>query len=370
MSTIQTAGIQQAHAQWMSRPSDQRFTSLDAMQVHMDAIRANSRAAIVPNRILSAIPTPDNQNLVIQGANGHGYEPTHWAFGQLARLAGAPAGYLRTLPAPMVADCLNYGLQIGQDAQDVGALLYRNGGTPTLRAATGPAYGRIWNAEVVAALRARFGNGVDGDWRVPGEFGVALQEVTKDNTTLYASDRDMFVFLADEKNRVEIPNRRDGKTGTLARGFYFWNSEEGNTSLGVSTFFFDFACKNRTIWGGEQYQEMRIRHTSGAPDRFINEVAPALEAYAQSSTRPMLEAIENARNAKIQTDITEFLAKRFTRTVAQAAMAAHVADEGRPIETLWDAANGLTAYARGMQYQDERVNVEREAGKLLDLASA
>jgi hypothetical protein len=178
----------------------------------------------------------------------------------------------------------------------------------------------------------------------------------------------MFVFLADEKNRVSIPNRRNGQSGELARGFYFWNSEEGNTSLGVATFFFDFACKNRTIWGGEQYSELRIRHSSGAPARFIQEVAPALEAYAKSSAQPMLEAIENARKAKIETDVTEFLAKRFTRTIAQAAMKAHELDEGRPIESLWDAANGLTAYARGIEYQDERVNVEREAGKLIDLA--
>ena len=44
---------------------------------------------------------------------------------------------------------------------------------------------------------------------VPGEFGGRVT-VTKDNTTLYASDRDMFVFLADEENRIELPNR-DGR---------------------------------------------------------------------------------------------------------------------------------------------------------------
>jgi hypothetical protein len=34
---------------------------------------------------------------------------------------------------------------------------------------------------------------------VPGEFGQRVA-VTKQNTTLYASDRDMFVFLADEED--------------------------------------------------------------------------------------------------------------------------------------------------------------------------
>ena len=41
----------------------------------------------------------------------------------MAGLAGAPAGYLRTLPAPMAADCLNYGVQIARDVEDVGVLV-------------------------------------------------------------------------------------------------------------------------------------------------------------------------------------------------------------------------------------------------------
>jgi hypothetical protein len=30
-------------------------------------------------------------------------------------------------------------------------------------------------------------------------------------TTLFASDPDMFVFLADEENRIELPGRRAGR---------------------------------------------------------------------------------------------------------------------------------------------------------------
>jgi hypothetical protein len=46
---------------------------------------------------------------------------------------------------------------------------------------------------------------------VPGEFGQRVT-VTQDNTTLFASDRDMFVFLADEENRIELPSRRAGRS--------------------------------------------------------------------------------------------------------------------------------------------------------------
>ena len=45
-----------------------------------------------------------------------------------------------------------------------------------------------------------------------------------------------------------------------------------------------------------------------------------------------------------------------------------MADAQRPIETLWDATVAVTAYARGIQHQDERVRFEREGGKILSLA--
>lgn len=36
--------------------------------------------------------------------------PTRWAFGQLASIVGAPASYLRQLPAPLARINLQYGL--------------------------------------------------------------------------------------------------------------------------------------------------------------------------------------------------------------------------------------------------------------------
>jgi hypothetical protein len=40
-----------------------------------------------------------------------------------------------------------------------------------LRSVNGPNYGRIYDAEVVNTLVEKFGDGVSGQWRVPGEFG-------------------------------------------------------------------------------------------------------------------------------------------------------------------------------------------------------
>lgn len=357
--------LMQANRQWASRPDDQRFTSLYDMQEHFDYIRQQSAGKVVSSRVIEAVPDPDNKGLYIQGKEQIGFAPTHWAFDQVARLAGAPPGYLRSLPSPIAADCVNYGLKIARDVDDVGLLLQRNGNN-ILRAATGPKYGRIWNADILRGMTRVFGDGVTGDWTVPGEFGKAVQ-VTKENTTLFAGDRDMFVFLADERNRIEIPNRRDGETGTLARGFFVWNSEVGSTSFGISTFLFDYVCCNRIVWGATDVKEIRLRHTVSAPVRFLEEIAPALQSYANASAKSITDGIEKARKAHID-DVEEFLAKRFSKRMADQLMKTHELEEGRPIENLWDAATAITAQARGITWQDDRVALERKAGELLSLA--
>lgn len=377
--------LMQCSEQWMKRPADERFTDLPSMASMMRDVRENSIASVIPNRRLKFMPHPANpaKGLTIEGSNGF-YDPTHWSFNQVASLAGAPASFLRKLPAAIAADSLNYMLQFDRNVQEVGVLRTRTtvpaindedlrmGGDPVehveLRAATGPNYGRIWNEDIVNALMAKFGDGVTGDFRVPGEFGKAV-EVSKDNTTLYASDRDMFIFLADEVNRVEMKDRRGGKGGSLAKGFFVWNSEVGSSTMGAAFFLFDYACQNRIVWGAEGYKEIRLRHTAGAPDRWMEQIAPVLSSYAQAAAGPVEETIRLAQEAKIKTDLDDFLAKRFTRSQVTAIKHAHEVEEGRPIESLWDATTGATAYAKSIPNQDDRVTIERKAGEFLDLAA-
>jgi hypothetical protein len=359
--------LTQASAQWANRPAEERFISLPEMHAAMEMRRAISRAATVSSRQLRAVPTDDNQGLMIEGPNGHAYAPTHWAMGQAAQLVGAPGAYLRDLPAPLAADCLNYGFQVERDAQDIGVLLTKNG-TSELRAVTGPRYGRIWDGDVVAALIDRFGDGVTGDWRVPGIWGHALDGVTRANTTLFAGDRDCFIFLADEINRIELPGRRDGKTGELARGFFVTNSEVGGGALKLKTFLFDFVCANRIVWGAHELDEISIRHTASAPDKFIEQVTPALLEYSRSSAATVSTVLRTAQASKIE-KVDKFLATRFGPRVAAKIQHAHILDEGRPIESVWDAVTGATAHARTIPWQSDRVEFETLAGGMLDLVS-
>lgn len=359
-------GSMEVHKQWATRKTDERFLDLFSMRDHFGKLKENSKGVVIANRSLNVVPNGDE---LMIGRGSQEAIINEWAFGQIASLSGAPAGYLRSLPAPIAADCLNYGLKYVRDVEEIGLLVSRDdtdNANLSLRAATGPRYGRVWNHDIVRSLVNRFGDGVTGDFRVPGVFGKRV-EVTKANTTLYAGERDMFVFLCDEVNRVEVKNRRNGQSGSMARGFYVWNSEVGAATLGAAFFLFDYVCGNRIIWGMEEFKEMRIRHTVSAPHRWLEEVSPIIDEYRNGSERPVLAAIESAREKKIG-DVNEFLANRFGKNMAKVLVERHEKEEGRPIETLWDAVTAGTAYARDIPNQDSRVAFERETGKIMELA--
>src|SRR5215475_6087315 len=114
--------------------------------------------------------------------------PTHWSFGQLASLIGAPAAYLRELPAPLAGINLQYGLT-SHRAELVKTLEVEDGRVE-LRAVTGPDYGRIYDHELVAAVRRIAGNGTgDTRWKVPGTLDWSAMyynphvEITTETTT-------------------------------------------------------------------------------------------------------------------------------------------------------------------------------------------
>lgn len=361
--------LHQAHRQWASREADERFLSLTEMLEFKRSIRDRSRQVDLTTRSIRAVDDDGDPNVFrIETHDGSTFEPTNWSFSQLARVANAPAHYLRNLPGYLAADCLNHGWHVQNESEPLALLTMKETNeVGTLRAATSTSYGRIWDHDVIAALVDRFGDGVTGRWKVPGEFGRNVA-VTRDNTTLYASDRDMFVFLADESRTIEVPSRRGGEAGQLSRGFFVWNSETGARSLGVAFFLFDYVCSNRIVWGARDYREIRVRHSSGAPDRWTDEFVPVLEDFSKSSDAPIVKAITDARERDVTDHLDAFLGSRFGTKVVELIKANHERDEGRPIETAWDAVVGATAYARTIQHQDERVRVEKLAGQLLEAA--
>lgn len=358
--------------EWFSRPADERITGTDSMDARRNIQRiaegywSNSKSAVLNTHQIALVP--HEQGLVLRTPKGAIAAPSYWAMTQLCQRAGVPAGYLRGSLAEnpaLAAECLNYGLRQREDDR-VGLLVNKRAENALqLTACTGPTYGRIWNKDILAAVNRT----LDEKWTVPGIFGQAVGAITKENTSLFLSAQDMFIGLSDETRKIEIPNRRNGKAGLLSRGVLIGNSEVGAGKLVIYGFLFDYACFNRNFWGVEDFTEISIKHTSGAPERFLREAQPAIQKFLNASTARTTEVLKLAQNTRIA-DPLDFLGKKFTKPAAQAIVEIHLKEEQRPIETLWDANVGATAYARTMPWQDDRLKIERLAGEMMPKARA
>ena len=106
-------------SEWFNRPADERYLSLTDLGNSVRARSQRSRTRIVESeRIRVEASRDDAERLLLMLPDAEApVAPTHWSFGQLASLVGAPAAYLRQLPAPLAAINLQYGLnsqQIGR----------------------------------------------------------------------------------------------------------------------------------------------------------------------------------------------------------------------------------------------------------------
>ena len=372
--------VARVSSEWFSRPDDQRFLSLDELARSVRQRSDRSRTRVVDTasiQVEASRNDPERLVLMLPGSDAP-VAPTHWSFGQLAAQVAAPAAYLRQLPAPLAAINLQYGLSSSR-SEHIKTLETAGDtdGRTQLRAVTGPDYGRIFDHELVEAVQRIAGNGTgDTRWKVPGvlDWSTGIYnphvDISRDTTTLYASDRDVFLFLVDDLNPIEAGRLPDGSPDLFFRGFYCWNSEVGARTLGIASFYLRAVCQNRNLWGVEDFQEISIRHSKYAANRFAHEAAPALLNFANSSAQPFINGIRQARErivARSDEDRSQFLkARGFSRTESNRIIETVLAEEGRPPESIFDFVQGITALARTKTHQDVRLDLETRAKRLLD----
>ena len=164
--------IGRAPSEWFARPDDERYLKPPDLY---DTVRSRAECAQARTvesrsiRVEAARGNAERLVLIVPGRN-EPVAPTHWSFGQLCTLVGAPAAYLRQLPAPLSAINLQHGL-LSHRAELV-KTLEADSGRIEPRAVTGPDYGRIWDHELAAAVMQIAGNGTgDTRWKVPGVLG-------------------------------------------------------------------------------------------------------------------------------------------------------------------------------------------------------
>lgn len=358
-----------ASSQWYARPADQKYASLDALLAYVSARRdATSQYDTDVKDLSFAIgadgKTIDTRALVASGKTTRllSTNPTHYAFGQVCSALAAPAGYFREQLAErpdLVVAALNHGAQKRKTEGVKLMTVDRDETTTRLAAVTSQSYGRIWDADVALAAQRILAS--NPKFYAPLDWG-------REKRALFASDRDVFMFFIDGGSIVDGGGDRD----QLNRGFYIWNSEVGSKTFGIATFLFRQVCGNFGIWGAEDVRVMKIRHTSGGPERFISDAIPALEAYTTASAKPLEDAVRKAKAYALPAkddEFAEFFKTRgFNAAEVKRAVEHADAEEGQH-SNLWDMYNGFTAAARHLAYAEASVNLQKRAGELMTLVS-
>lgn len=385
-----------ASKQWANRPPDERFETLQELAEVTRRHRDSAKEAILSYSDLRLEAAPGGDLAILGKANVPGVL-THWAFGQLATRIGAPAGYLRRLPATLAAQNLNHGLRAiaaGDAGTDKAKVLAHANGQLVIRAFTGPDYARIWNADIADRLLELPEHG----WRVPparpafpGQPGSRIataQDVLKDQGAgggglsikvgdtiapagLYASDHDLFAFLVNESRRLD-----DGTESGLSRGFFISNSEVGAMALRLVTFLYRHVCGNHIVWSASGVQEIRLRHVGTVGERWARALEVELTKYADASAsddEAKIAAAQRFRIADTKDAVLDTLFERLKGDVSRKAIeeaytaaAEHEDTDGDP-RTAWGAAQGLTRVSQLSPYADERLKLDKAAGRVLEL---
>ena len=380
--------------QWASRPASERFWTIAELRDHTRSVFENSIEVVRPHPELSveAVPVPDDESgqgdLVLQTGLGEA-QFNHWSFGQFCTRLGAPAQYLRTLPASRAADLLNF--ELGRHAKDNSMLWIHQNGTRTALAATSERYGRVPYYRVCDALLE-----LPPEWRVPparpsGEdprsrpatahdilsgnrIGLSIKEGDLIAPAgVYGDDRSMFVFMVNEERPIQASPKE-----TLYRGFYVQNSEVGHSCLSITVFDYVSVCGNHIIWGCRNVQEVRVKHLGekeDVADRFFR-VFGSVREFADADTTRERTLINAARQKMLGTDREDtlsFVNERGILSKRVAGQAYDLADvfseiHGSP-NTAWGFASGMTRLSQLLPYVDARDDMDRGARRVLMLTA-
>lgn len=361
--------------QWATRPADERFNSLEEMFAATKAYADRAGVASVKYNDLR-VECDGAGEIRLVGKAGLPARFTHYAFGQLSQRAGAPAGYLRDLPATLAAQNLNHGLRARAGSDEARLLIHRGDSEYVLRAALSPRYERVWNWEVISRLGVFASrNGLVpsqatfswSDRPAGGDDSGPVQLDPNAEKSLYASDHDMFAFLMTPDRVIMDPVGQP-----MRRGIIVSNSEVGAASLRITGFLFRDVCINHIIWGAKDLAEVRMPHIGSVRERmagvwgtvrkYLDGAASLDEALVKRATAFLGKTKEEALDT-----LFGVRSLRLSRQTLVAAYDAVVREEDGDPRTVWGMAQGITRHSQTIPFADERQELDRAAGRLLEL---
>jgi len=351
-----------AHREWASRPPDERYASVQALYDAARDRRARTEAHAIDTIDLRTDAVASDA-LALCDASGRPSDLTHWSFEQLAGIAGAPAKYLRTLPAPIAAEAINHGLR--RQDRDRHQLFADRAEPWTVHAITSPRYARVHHDELAGRVLDLMDR--HPAWHLPLAYKDGVFGAERVPSGAYLGDRDMFLFLVDGNRDLDDPT--DPTRAGLFRGFILRNSDVGAAALTLDVFLFRAVCGNHIIWGFQHVAGFRRRHVGAsiqdAWTSSLDTVRAALDADP-SADRTVLLRATTAELGPTRDAVVNAVVQRLDLPRKQAVEAYQVAEqhETNP-RSVWGYVQGLTRLSQRTPWQDGRFVLDRAASRLL-----
>ena len=351
-----------AHREWASRPPDERSASVHALYEAARARRIRTEERTIET-VAVRTEAVGADALALRDTSGRQAALTNWSFEQLAGIAGAPPKYLRTLPAAIASDAINYGLH--RQRREQHQLLLDRDDPWTVHAVTSPRYARVHHDELTARVLDLMAQ--HPAWSLPLGYKDGVFGAERVPSGAYLGDRDMFLFLVDGNRDLDDPT--DTSHAGLFRGFILRNSDVGAAALTLDVFLFRAVCGNNIIWGFQHVAGFRRRHIGAsihhAWTHSLGEVRAALDADLATDRTILLRATSQELGATRE-KVIDVVVQRLDLPRKHALDAYTMAEqhETNP-RSVWGYVQGLTRLSQHTPWQDTRFTLDRAASRLL-----
>jgi len=354
-----------ASHQLMSRPDDEIFPDIDSLIAHLEWREAITESAPFQKIEVVSHTTGVPVALLLDDTE---YHPTHYSWTSVCQLAGAPPKYINTLSPELASRCLNYGIARRADKMGQESNVALTSGD-TVRAFYSDKYSRLPDVEVAKCVRD---TAYPLGYRPAGEFAGkrgGLAPVKPEATGLYASDRDIFLFLANEEGGFEI----DGDT--FYHSLIVTNSEGGVRRVSFISALYRYICGNYLIWDAKDILQVSGVHRGDTPYKVLDMMGKVLAGYDQY--RRQMAEVDRARIIAARTtafaDTPELAAERLHKEYRLPKKQSEVVlkyaadDRGYPQDPLsvFGIAQGMTLASQTNPYMDSRFDLDVLAGRVL-----
>lgn len=381
----------EAFDQWRTRPAEERFWNFQEMLTAALDLKLKSETILAEPEQLSFSPG-NNDNLVLSASN-ESLTLSNWAFEQVCTTVQAPANFLTELSLDLAAKCLQERLVKAAPKSGFQLLSYRD----SLRAFTSQAYARVWDADIIRKL-IQYTSGTN--WRTPParpsvddpRTRVATEEdvLLHSNSPaglnikagdkiapagLYLSDRDMFIFMVDDKNPIE-----PGDGQSLCRGWFLSHSEVRSGKFSFKRFLFNGVCGNHIVWEASDVKEISWHHRGGIEDRVFESLETTFTEYSNASTAPTVAQIKKAKAfylGESEEEVVDYLFRKvFTRTTVSQKflkrsyeLAVQFEHQSKAVPTsAWGFLDGATRASQELTHTNNRNRVDQiVAARVMEL---